>query len=120
MPACTRSAVTMVTDFVAADDIEATARRPDFVQRMSKMTGTRSLTLVTFGAWREAKTTLAPLAAKAPQWCQLVDVSPEAIHQRMNTKAMAFLQDMCCQTLATRHSLDHMCDDSLSQWYNHK
>jgi hypothetical protein len=101
MPAGTRSAVTMLTDFCAADDSEATACRTGFVQRMSKMTGTRFLALVTFGAWSEAKTTLAPLAATATQWCQPVDVSPEAMHRRMNTKAMAFLQDMRCQTLAT-------------------
>ncbi len=104
MPACTRSAVTMVTDFFAADDSEATAHRPGFVQRLSKMTGTRFLALVTFGAWSEAKTTLAHLAAKATQLCQPVDVSPDAMHLRMNTKAMAFLQDMFCQTLAT-HSI---------------
>lgn len=70
MPAYTRSAVTMLTDFFAADDSEATARRTSFVQRMSKMTGTHFLALVTFGAWSEAKTTLAPLAAKVTQWCQ--------------------------------------------------
>ena len=104
MPTYTRSAVTMLTDFVAADDSEATARRTGFVQRMSKMTGTRFLALVTFGAWSEAKTTLAQLAAKATQLCQPVDVSPEAMHRRMDTKAMAFLQDMRCQTLAT-HSI---------------
>ena len=91
MPACTRSAVAMLTDFFAADDIEATARRTGFVQRTSKMTGKLFLALVTFGAWSEAKTTLAQLAAKATQLCQQVDISPEAIHQRMNKKAIAFL-----------------------------
>ena len=59
MTASTRSAVSMVTDFFAADDIEATARRTGFVQCMSKMTGTRFLALATFGAWSEAKITLA-------------------------------------------------------------
>jgi hypothetical protein len=77
MPACTRSAVTMLTDFFAADDSEATARRTGFVQRISKMAGKFFLALVTFGAWSEAKTTLAPLAAKATQLCQPVDVSPK-------------------------------------------
>jgi nucleotide-binding universal stress UspA family protein len=50
MPAYTRSAVTMLTDFFAADDIEATARRPSFVQRMSKMTGKRFLARVTLAS----------------------------------------------------------------------
>jgi hypothetical protein len=94
----------MLTDFFAADDSEATARGTGFVQRISKMTGKFFLALATFGAWSEAKMTLARLAAKAAQSCQPVDVSPEAIHQRMNTNAMAFLQDMLCQTLAT-HSM---------------
>lgn len=113
MPADTCSAVAMLTDFFATDDIEATARRTGFVQRTSKLTGTLFLALMTFGAWSEAKTTLAQLAAKVTQLSQPVDVSPEAIHQRLNKKAMAFLQDMIRQTLATLHSLDPVCDDGL-------
>jgi len=77
------------------------------------MTGTLLLALVTFGAWSEAKTTLAPLAAKVTQWCPQVDVSPEAIQQRMNKKAMAFLQDMIQQTLAKLQALDPVCDEGL-------
>jgi hypothetical protein len=59
MPACTRSAVSMLTDFFASDDIEATARRTGFVQRASKITGKLFLALVTLGPWSEANTTLA-------------------------------------------------------------
>ena len=57
----------MFTDFFAADDIEATARRTGFVQRTSKLTGKLFLALMTFGAWSEAKMTLAQLAAQATQ-----------------------------------------------------
>jgi hypothetical protein len=103
----------MLTDFFAADDIEATARRTGFVHRTSKMTGKLFLALVTFGAGSEAKTTLAPLAAKATQLGQQVDISPEAMHQRMHKKAIAFLQDMLRQTLAKLQALDHVCDDGL-------
>jgi Transposase DDE domain len=113
MPAGTRSAVAMLTDFFAADDIEATARRTGFVQRTSKLTGKLFLALMTFGAWSEAKTTLAQLAAKATQLSQPVDISPEAIHQRMHKPAIAFLQDMIRQTLAKLSSLDPICDDGL-------
>ena len=60
MPAGTRSAVAMLTDFFAADDIEATARRTGFVQRTSKMTGKLFLALVTFGTWSEAQDDLGP------------------------------------------------------------
>lgn len=59
MPACTRSAISMFTDFFTSDDIEATARRTGFVQRTSKITGKLFLALVTFGTWSEANTTLA-------------------------------------------------------------
>ena len=62
MPAGTRSAIAMLTDFFAAADIEATARRTGFVQRTSKITGKLFLALVTFGTWSEGKTTLAQLA----------------------------------------------------------
>ena len=113
MPACTRSAVAMLTDFFAADDIEASARRTGFVQRTSKITGKLFLALVTFGAWSEAKTTLAQLAAKVTQLSPQVDISPEAIHQRMNKKAIAFLQDMIRQALAKLQALDPVCNDGL-------
>ena len=113
MPARTRSAIAMVTDFFAADDIEATARRTGFVQRTSKRTGKLFLALVTFGTWSEGKTTLAQLAAKGTQLRQPVEVSPEAIHQRMNKKAMAFLQDMLRQVLAQLQSLTPGWDDGL-------
>jgi hypothetical protein len=113
MPACTRSAVAMLTDFFASDDIEATARRTGFVQRTSKMTGKLFLALVTFGVWSEAETTLVQLAAKVTQLGQQVDISPEAIHQRMNQKAMAFLQDMLRQALAKVQGLEQVCDEGL-------
>src|SRR5215831_20223226 len=113
MPACTRSACAMLTDFFSSDDIEATARRTGFVKRASKITGKLFLALVTFGAWSEAKTTLAQLAAKVTHLDKHVEVSPEAIHQRMNKKAIAFLQDMIRQALAKVHSRERVCDDGL-------
>jgi hypothetical protein len=113
MPACIRSAVSRLTDFWTSDDIEATARRTGFVKRPSKITGKLFLTLVTFGTWREAKTTLAQLAAKVTPLDQDVEVSPEAMHQRMHKKAIAFLQDMIRQALVTGPSLEHVCDDGL-------
>lgn len=117
MPACTCSAVSMLADFLASDDIEATARRTGFVTRASKITGKLFLALVTFGAWSEAKTTLAQLAAKVTQIDKDVDVSPEAIHQRMNKKAIAFLQDMIRQALAKVQSLERVCDDGLFTYF---
>ena len=73
------SSLTMLTDFFAAEPIEAAARRTGLVQRASKMTGTIFLAFVTFGGWSEAKTTFAPLAAQATPWDEPVTVSPEAI-----------------------------------------
>src|SRR2546428_2506683 len=113
MPACTRSAIAMLTDFFVADDIEATARRTGFVQRTSKITGKLFLALVTFGTWSEGKTTLAQLAAKGTQLRQPVEVSPEALHQRMNKKAIAFLQAMLRQVLGKLQSLTPVGDDGL-------
>jgi Transposase DDE domain len=113
MPAGTRNAVTMFTDVFAADDIEATARRTGFVQRTAQLTGTLLLALGTLGAWSEAKTTLAQLAAKITPLCQPVAVSPEAIHQRMNKKAIAFLPEMSRQVLARVQSREPVGDDGL-------
>src|SRR6266853_4754058 len=113
MPAGTRSAIAMLTDFFVADDIEATARRTGFVQRTSKITGKLFLALVTFGTWSEGKTTLAQLAAKGTQLRQPVEVSPEALHQRMNKQALTFLQDMLRQVLAKLQALTPVGDDGL-------
>src|SRR5215470_17120646 len=92
----TRSAVSMLTDFFASDAIEAAARRTGFVKRTSKLTGKLFLALVTFGAWSDATTTLAQLAAKVTQWDEQVEVSPEAIHQlslsRLNAKCRQNLE----------------------------
>jgi Transposase DDE domain len=113
MTACTRSAVSMLTDFFASDDIEAAARRTGFVKRASPITGKLFLALVTVGVWSEANTTLAQLAAKATQVGDHVEVSPEAIHQRMNQRAVVFLQDMLGQALAKVQATEHVCDDGL-------
>jgi hypothetical protein len=117
MTAPTRSAVSMLTDFFSADDIEATARRTGFVKRTAKITGKIFLALVTFGVWSDATTTLAQLAAKVTQLGEQLEVSPEAIHQRMNKSALVFLQEMLCQALAKVQSLEKVCDDSLFAYF---
>jgi DDE family transposase len=108
-----RRAVSMLTDFFASDDIEAAARRTGFVKRTSKLTGKLFLALVTLGAWSDATTTLAQWAAKATQWDEQGEVSPEAIHQRMHQRALAFLQDMLRRALATVQSGATVCADGL-------
>jgi hypothetical protein len=103
----------MFTDFLASDDIEAAARRTGFVKRASKLTGKLLLALVTCGAWKDATTTLAQWAAKVTQWDEQVEVSPEAIHQRMNQRALALLQDLLRQALAKVQAVEKVCDDGL-------
>jgi hypothetical protein len=103
----------MLTDFFSSDDIEATARRTGFVKRAAKMTGKIFLALVTFGVWNDADTTLAQLAAKVAQLDEPRAISPEAIYQRMNKRALAFLQDLIGQALAKVHALEKVCDDGL-------
>jgi hypothetical protein len=107
------SALAMLTEFFSGEHIEATARRTGFVQRTSKITGKLFLALVTFGSWSDAQTTLAQLAAKATQLGTQVAVSPEALYQRMNKRALAFLQAMIGTTLAKIQACAHVCDESL-------
>jgi len=107
------SVLAMLTEFFAGEHIEATARRTGFVQRTSKITGKLFLALITFGSWSDAKTTLAQLAAKASQLGTQVAVSPEALYQRMNKRALAFLQEMICTALAKIQACAHVCDESL-------
>ena len=109
----TPSALAMFTECFAADDIEHTARRTGFVKRASKITGKIFLALVTFGVWSDATTTLAQLAAKVTQWGEQLEVSPEALHQRMHQRALVFLQAMIRQALTKVQALEKVCDDGL-------
>src|SRR5438874_2595081 len=97
------SSLTMRTEFFTAEHLAATARRTGFVKRASTMTGKLFLALVTFGVWSDATTALAQLAAKVTPLDDQVEVSPEAIYQRMNKSALAFLQDMIRCALAKIH-----------------
>ena len=113
----TPSALVMLTEFFSSDVIETTARQTGFVKRASKITGKIFLVLVTFGGWSEAKTTRAPLAAKVTAWVDHLEVSPEALYQRMNKSAPAFLQEMIRHALAKVPSIAKVCDDGLLTYF---
>jgi hypothetical protein len=103
----------MFTDFFAADDLAAPARRTGFVTRASKSTGHLFLALVPCGSWSGAQTTLAPLAAQVPQVVEPGAVSPAALHQRLNKRALVLLQDLLGQALATVHAREKGGADGL-------
>jgi hypothetical protein len=107
------STVRMLTEVFSTDQIEARARRTKFVQRASKITGNLFLALVTCGRWRAPKTSLAPRAAKAAQVEQPVEVTPEALHQRRNARAVAFLQDLRQPAFTKLPTGDTVCDEAL-------
>jgi hypothetical protein len=102
-----------LTEFFATDQIEASARRTKFVQRASKITGKVFLALVTFGRWSAPKTTVAQLAAKAAQLDVPVDITPEALQQRMTERAVAFLRDLLQTAFAQLYTGETECDDAL-------
>jgi hypothetical protein len=109
----TPSALSMLTAFFSSQEIETTARRTGFVKRASKITGKIFLALVTFGVWSEAKTTLGQLATKVTQLGEPLEVSPEAIHQRMNKRAVGFLQELIRQALAKVQGLERVCEEGI-------
>lgn len=107
------STVEKLTEFFSTDQIEASARRTKFVQRASKITGKLFLALVTFGRWSAAKTTVAQLAAKAAQLDVPVDMTPEALQQRMTARAVAFLQELLQTAFTKLHSGDTICEEGI-------
>ena len=107
------STVEKLTEFFSADQIEASARRTKFVQRASKITGKLFVALVTFGRWSAAKTTVAQLAAKAAQLDAPVDITPEALQQRMTARAVAFLQELVQRAFTKLHTGDTICEDGI-------
>lgn len=109
----TSGVLPMLTEFFSTREIETTARRTGFVKRTSKITGKIFLALVTFGVWSDAKTTLGQLATKATQLGEPLEVSPEAIHQRMNGRAVAFLQELIRQALGKVQGLKRLCEDGV-------
>lgn len=107
------STVEKLTEFFSADQIEASARRTKFVQRASKITGKLFLALVTFGRWSTAKTTVPQLAAKAAQLDHPVNITPEALQQRMTARAVAFLQELLQTAFAKLHTGDTICEEGI-------
>src|SRR5499433_2263139 len=107
------STVEKLTEFFSTDQIEASARRTKFVQRASKITGKLFLALVTFGCWSTAKTTVPQLSAKAAQLDEPVDITPEALQQRMTVRAVAFLQDLLQTAFAKLHTGDTICEEGI-------
>jgi hypothetical protein len=107
------STVAKLTEFFSTDQSEASARRTKFVQRASKITGKLFLALMTFGRWNAPQTSWAPLAAKAAQSEQPVGVTPEALQQRMNERAVAFLQELLQTAFTKLHTGNTVCDEAL-------
>jgi hypothetical protein len=96
--------VEKITEFFTPAHLEACARRTGFVRRTSKLTGKVFVALVTLGAWGTRKTSLGQLVAKAAQLRTPVDVSPEALHQRMTPRAVAFLRALLQRAFAKLHT----------------
>src|SRR5919198_3709997 len=105
--------VEKITEFFTTAQLEACARRTGFVQRTSTITGKVFLALVTLGAWSTRKTSLGQLAAKAAQLPLPVDISPEALHQRMTRRAVAFLRALLQRAFATLPTGDMLCEAEL-------
>src|ERR1044071_6609444 len=113
MPEPWLGVVEKVTEFFATAQIEACARQTGFVRRTSKLTGKVFLALVTLGTWGTSQTSLGQLAAKAAQLPSPVELSPEALHQRMTRRAVAFLQALLQRAFAKLHRGDIVCDAEL-------
>ena len=107
------STVEKLTEFFSSDQIEASARRTKFVQRASKITGHLFLALITFGRWSTAKTTVPQLAAKAAQLDIPVDITPEALQQRMTARAVAFLQELLQRAFTKLHTGHTICEEGI-------
>jgi hypothetical protein len=107
------STVEKLTEFFSSDQIEASARRTKFVQRASKITGNLFLALITFGRWSTAKTTVPQLAAKAAQLDIPVDITPEALQQRMTARAVAFLQEVLQRAFTKLHPGHPICEEGI-------
>jgi hypothetical protein len=102
-----------LTEFFSADQIEASARRTKFVQRASKITGKLFLALITLGRWSTARTTVSQLAAKAAQLDEPVNITPEALQQRMTARAVAFLQELLQTAFTKLHTGDTICEEGI-------
>jgi hypothetical protein len=105
--------VNKLTEFFAPAQIEACARRTGFVRRTSKLTGKVFLSLVTVGAWSMRTPSLGQLVAKAAQVPTPVDISPEALHQRMTRPAVVFLRALLQRAFTQLHKGDTICDTEL-------
>src|SRR5262249_7230728 len=83
------------------------------VRRTSKLTGKVFLSLVTVGAWSMRTPSLGQLVAKAAQVPTPVDISPEALHQRMTRPAVVFLRALLQRAFTQLHKGDTICETEL-------
>src|SRR5215510_13871321 len=107
------STVKKLTEFFSTAQIEASARRTQFVQRASKITGKLFLALGTVGRWGAPRTTVPQLAAKAAHLDVPVAITPEALQQRRTARAVAFLQDLLQTAFAKLHPGDTLCEEGI-------
>ena len=68
---------------------------------------------MTFGRWGTAKTTVPQLAAKAAQLDVPVNITPEALQQRMTARAVAFLQDLLQTAFAKLQTEATICEEGI-------
>jgi hypothetical protein len=69
------------------------------------------LAVVTLGRWSAPNTPVPQLAAKAAQLDVPVEITPEALQQRMTARAVALLRDLLQIAFAKLHTGETECED---------
>src|SRR6266851_834061 len=84
-----------LTTVFAPEHIEALARQSDFIQRSSsKLTGKDFVELMTTEMIEEPAVSLAGLCDLLGHLNPQAQMTPQALHQRINTDAVSYVQDI--------------------------
>lgn len=83
-----------VSQFFNEEITNATARETNFVERESKLTGHLFLSVFTFGMSLYGTPSLNQLIGLLHRAMPLLDISRQALHERINDEAVAFFEKM--------------------------
>jgi hypothetical protein len=92
-----KSVGTIIQDFFNKEAVEATARRTKFVQRFSPMGGQIFLQVSVFGFIDDPEANLDDLAQVCADLG--VEITAQGFDQRINSRAIIFLQEMLSQAI---------------------
>jgi len=100
-----------IVNFYTPEIVEEIARETGFVQRESKLGGIEFLGIMTNGLYSCADASLDQMVSMGKEINKELEITPEALHQRINPRGVEFLKRMLSKALEL--SVSGLIDESV-------